>query len=322
MAQKTLDLLFTKWSAPAIRRAVKSARIFRPGDRAAAWVFPSNVPDPVVVHVFLGLAAGVDSIVRFSSRAGGFGKAFLESVRRESPLFRGAVREIPSKENFLSAARTASLAGAFGDDASIREIRSRLGPKVRFIGYGHRTSFGIVFASSLLPPRLARTVRACALDVWLADQRGCLSPRLYFVEGDSGPFAHSLALELAALNDGSMKRPYDLALERRLFLDRLAAEAAAGRAVRILPAGEAAVYTWDKRGVPPGSAGQVAGVKPFSSLESVARDLAPYRRKLQGLSVAGTPAELARVRRRFARTSAKWIAPAGSLQNPPIEALL
>jgi hypothetical protein len=89
---------------------------------------------------------------------------------------------------------------ATGTDAALAHIRSRLPARVRFIGYGHKLSFGYVARESLVKIGLQKVVAAAAQDVAAWDQLGCLSPHVIYVEtGGATPpqaFAESLAREL------------------------------------------------------------------------------------------------------------------------------
>ena len=325
MAEEILGRLFGKFSSPSWGHALKKTRLFSSRDRVAAWLFPSNVPDPVAVHVLVGLGRGVSSLVRFSSRFRGFGAAFVASIKADSKLFRDAVLEIPDRERFCRLAAGADLIGAFGEDETIARVRRRIGQKPRLVAYGRRLSFGVVFRSSLTGAKAASTAWASARDVWLYDQRGCLSPRMYFVEGGTADFARLLKKELEDLaRRGGVRRPYELALERRRFLDRLAAASAGGKKV-FMEGGAgngAAVFRWEEKGVPAGTGGQVIGVKPFRDIREVLKDLDPFRGVIQGLSVAGTPREASMTKKLFRSSSVRHLSAAGEIQNPAVEVLL
>jgi hypothetical protein len=72
--------------------------------------------------------------------------------------------------------------------------------KTRFLGYGHRVSFGFVAADVLHGSRAKKIVAAAADDVVAWNQLGCLSPHVIYVEVGGGVspenFAELLADEL------------------------------------------------------------------------------------------------------------------------------
>ena len=80
----------------------------------------------------------------------------------------------------------------YGRDETIEAIRARTSLLVR----GHGTGMGVAF----VPGRanLGTAAARVASDVVPFDQRGCLSPRIVFVEGEPEAFADALAEALAA----------------------------------------------------------------------------------------------------------------------------
>jgi hypothetical protein len=79
-------------------------------------------------------------------------------------------------------------------------IRQRLPAKVRFLGYGHRVSFGYVAGGVLNSLHARKTAAHAAADVTAWNQQGCLSPHVIYVEQGGGVppelFAELLAEEL------------------------------------------------------------------------------------------------------------------------------
>ncbi len=89
---------------------------------------------------------------------------------------------------------------ATGSDETLAAIRARLPVQTRFLGYGHRVSFGFV-AKEVLSGSHARQIAARAADDVVAwNQLGCLSPHVIYVQtgGEVSPekFAEMLADEL------------------------------------------------------------------------------------------------------------------------------
>jgi len=97
----------------------------------------------------------------------------------------------------------ADLATATGSNETLAAIRAKLPAHVRFIGHGHRVSFGYITGEVLGRFELKNTVQRAANDVVAWNQLGCLSPHLFYVE-HGGPvsaenFAEMLATQLEAL---------------------------------------------------------------------------------------------------------------------------
>src|SRR5262249_22910669 len=89
---------------------------------------------------------------------------------------------------------------ATGSDETLAAIRAKLPVAKRFIGYGHRVSFGFVSSEVLSGPGVTKIISAAADAVTAWDQQGCLSPHVIYVE-DKGlisaeKFAELLSEEL------------------------------------------------------------------------------------------------------------------------------
>jgi hypothetical protein len=84
----------------------------------------------------------------------------------------------------------------YGSDETIAFVRRAHGPDVTVHAHGAGLGLVVVDASRVSPSTLGHAARAIADDVVLFDQRGCLSPRVVFVEGDAR-VARMLSAELA-----------------------------------------------------------------------------------------------------------------------------
>ncbi|HXC61847.1 MAG TPA: acyl-CoA reductase, partial [Nitrospiria bacterium] len=179
---------------------------------------------------------------------------------------------------------------ASGSDETIKGIQQRV--KSRFIGYGHRLSFGLIGKEVL---KNARTIaKRAALDVAMYDQQGCLSPHLFYVEagGTVTPkeFAGLLADELEAL---SIKLPRgkistEAASTLRQLKDLSEIREAAGNEVAVYSRKDLdwlAIYEADPFFVPSPlyRAIRVKPLKDFSLLPSLLQSWTPY---LQAAGVA------------------------------------
>jgi hypothetical protein len=91
---------------------------------------------------------------------------------------------------------------ATGSDETIAAIRARVPVRARFIGYGHRVSFGFIAAKALSGVESGKVAARAAADVAAWDQLGCLSPHVFYVQQggamNAEQFAGRLAEELAA----------------------------------------------------------------------------------------------------------------------------
>ena len=89
---------------------------------------------------------------------------------------------------------------ATGSDETLSAIRTELPVKTRFLGYGHRVSFGYVSADVFRGLHAQKVAARAADDVVAWNQLGCLSPHVIYVqtggEMSPGKFAEVLAEEL------------------------------------------------------------------------------------------------------------------------------
>ncbi len=85
---------------------------------------------------------------------------------------------------------------AFGSDEIIAALRKKIPADRIFLPHGHRVSLGIIFEDSDYS-----SVESAAMDVFLYDQRGCLSPHALYVASPlpADEYAHRLANALQKL---------------------------------------------------------------------------------------------------------------------------
>lgn len=169
---------------------------FRPyGSRMVAAHPPStllhivsgNTPHAALQSLLLGLLIGSHNLLKLPSCGIPEVDRFVE--RLPGPL---AERVETGRELDATWIDRAGAVLVFGSDETIASLRGRIPPGKRFLPYGHRVSFGVVFEDPAL-----ESVVGAARDVSLFDQRGCLSPHLFYVDESQGLDARSYAAALA-----------------------------------------------------------------------------------------------------------------------------
>jgi Acyl-CoA reductase (LuxC) len=202
-ARQLLDLVATELGDPAILdefrpRAGGLSRALAP--RSILHVLSGNTPHAALQTLLRGLLLGAHN--RCKLPAGGLPEvAAFRAALPASLASRVELSESLSHE-WVSSADAVIV---FGGDETIAEFHRRMRPGQIFCAHGHRVSFGIILddhSDSL--PHAAR-------DASLFDQRGCLSPHVFYVRGDSAGFAQSLATEMAAFNAREPRRPLSAA---------------------------------------------------------------------------------------------------------------
>ena len=174
------------------------------GPEFLVHIAAGSIPNPTFISIVLGLLTRSAQFVKCASGASFLPRLFAHSIYDADPKL-GACLEIAEwrggnagLESVLFA--EANCVTATGSDKTLTAIRAQLPVKTRFLGYGHRVSFGFVAAEVLHGSRAKKIVAAAADDVVAWNQLGCLSPHVIYVEagGEVSPenFAELLAVEL------------------------------------------------------------------------------------------------------------------------------
>jgi hypothetical protein len=167
-------------------------------------VAAGNIPNPALMSMVFGLLTRSAQFVKCASGSALLPRLFAHSIYDFDPKL-GACLEVAewhggnlALENALFA--EADCVTATGGDETLAAIRSQLPLKVRFLGYGHRVSFGFVAGEDLFGSSAKKIVLRAADDVVAWNQLGCLSPHVIYVQlgGEVSPdqFAGLLADEL------------------------------------------------------------------------------------------------------------------------------
>jgi hypothetical protein len=163
-----------------------------------------NLPNPALTSIVLGLLMRSAQFVKCASGASFLPRLFAHSLYEADPKL-GACLEIAewrggnlALENALFA--EADCVTATGSDETLSAIRAQLPIKTRFLGHGHRVSFGFVAGAELYGSSAKKIIARAADDVVAWNQLGCLSPHVIYVQlgGEVFPehFAQLLAEEL------------------------------------------------------------------------------------------------------------------------------
>ena len=118
------------------------------GPEFLVHIAAGNIPNPTLMSIVLGLLARSAQFVKCASGSAFLPRLFAHSLYEAEPKL-GACLEIAEwrggnadLEDVLFA--EADCVTATGSDETLAAIRTRLPAKTRFLGYGHRVSFGFV----------------------------------------------------------------------------------------------------------------------------------------------------------------------------------
>jgi hypothetical protein len=174
------------------------------GPEFLVHIAAGNLPNPALMSMVLGLLTRSAQFVKCAHAAAFLPRLFAHSIY-DADAKLGACLEIAEWRGGnadLEAAlfAEADCVTATGSDETLAAIRARLPVKTRFLGYGHRVSFGFVAHEVLSGFHTRQIVSRTTDDVVAWNQLGCLSPHVVYVQtgGEVSPekFAELLADEL------------------------------------------------------------------------------------------------------------------------------
>jgi acyl-CoA reductase-like NAD-dependent aldehyde dehydrogenase len=256
-----------------------------------AVILSSNVFVGALRAIALALAAADDVVVRPSRRDPTFARVLVEEL---------ADPRVRLDEAFDVASLHDGEIHVYGSDATIERVRAAA--QVPVVGHGH--GMGIAWVSRRASLDVAH---ALADDVVAFDQRGCLSPRVVFVEGDlarAQMFAKQLhaALEQSAVPRGPMPAEEHAAAGRYIATMTYACDVLIGpeHAIGITPSGAPIV-------LPP--AYRHVHVAASASPDEARALYAPFTRSIVAVGTDD---------RTIAPPWAR-ISPLGAMQRPPLD---
>jgi len=269
-------------------------------------VLSANVFVAVLRAVAIARAASPSVIVRPSRREPHFARALVEAARDPGlALAEGAgdARDDAALERLFGGE-----VHVYGRDATIAAVRARVGARIRVRGHGAGMGVAVIGAGAALD----EAARSLADDVVAFDQRGCLSPRIAFVEGEgrASSFADALHSALTTANErtprGALHEDERAELSRygatMAFAGRVAS--GAGHLLGIAPPGAPLL-------IPP--TGRHLHLVPVASLDEVEAHLAALAPVLVSV---GTD-DVARVRPHVPAHARLSLL--GAMQRPPLD---
>jgi hypothetical protein len=301
------------------------------GPRLLVHVTSGNLPGPALMSIVLGLLVRSAQFVKCASGAALLPRLFAHSLYETEPKLGACIEIAEWKGGRLDLEKTlfaeADCVTATGSDETLTGIRQHLPSHVRFLGYGHRVSFGFI-AQEVLTSHGAKHIAArAAADVAAWDQLGCLSPHLFYVEpgGAVSPelFAEMLAAELArretAEPRGEITPGESAAIaSRRALYD---VRAAASDDTRQWQSKGSTAWTVIYEADPlfqMSCLNRFVYIKPAAHLAEALRAAEPVRGKVSTVGLAATGAKAEQAAVELARWGVTRICSIGQMQNPPL----
>jgi hypothetical protein len=324
MREGLWDLVRSEFADPAVLDG------FRPGptgDRTRALGFPltfhlgaGTVPGVATTSLIRGLLVKSAALLKPALGDLPLPVVFAQGLEEEdSELARNvAVLYWPVEENGRTetALGKADLVVTYGSDETIRWVRERLPPETPLRAYRHRMGFGLVGREALggkagtAAGDAARSVaQDAARSVALFDQKGCVSPHVFFVErgGEVEPEEWAALLAWAFQELETALPSGEVSLEEGVAMQQLRGAAELGEGLGegvVHHGGEEAPWTvlfLPAGAVEPSCLNRTVRVLPVDTVQEALSALKEWTPYLQTVGVAGLEGRTAEVLEELAR---------------------
>lgn len=274
-------------------------------------ILASNLPGLAVQPLLPSLLVRRPMLLKSATAEPLFAPAFLSALTRREPRLAGALAAATwtggDKKLEAPVLQEVGTVLAYGEQETLDDLARRAPGKV--IGYGPKTSIGIVAASA----DVRTAAEGLARDVALFDQRGCLSVVAVYTAGDAQELSERL---VGALLDYARRwppGPVVRSLSAAVQHARLNAEMH-GLRVADMPLRQGTVILDPDPGLRPSPGLRTVRVHPLEDLSRLPEILTPWKGRLQGAALAGEEAwalEPRLIQLGFSRFAAP-----GELQSP------
>ena len=291
-----------------------------------------NIPNPTWLSMVFGLLLRSTQFVKCASGATFLPRLFAHSIY-ETDAKLGACLEVAEwrggnavLENALFA--EADCVTATGSDETLAAIRAQLPVKIRFLGHGHRVSFGFVAGEDLSGSSAKRIVARAADDVVAWNQLGCLSPHVIYVQtgGEVFPehFAQLIADELERREQieprGELPAEHAAAIATRRGIYEVRAAHSPGTTRHWCSRDSTAwtvVFEADAQ-FQMSCLNRFIYVKAVADLTAMLQGADDIRGKVSTIGIAVPGDKAQEIATQLARWGATRICPLGQMQNPPL----
>ena len=294
------------------------------GPRLAVHVFSGNVPGLPVWSLVCGLLVKAANLGKTASGEPLLPALFAASLAEVDPDLARCVAVLywPGGAADLETAAfgRADAVIAYGSDGALADLRRRVPPTARFLGYGHRISLGLVGRDALTRAGAADLAARAAADVATFDQQGCVSPHLFYAEAGGEVSPRDFAAALArALEEAERRLPRGrISLGASAAIRNLRDTAdLAGADVWASPGGTAwtVVYEEDPA-FAPSCLNRTVRVKPLADLSDLPALLSPIAPHLQSAGMAVDAARLPALAACLGHLGVTRLCPLGQMPFP------
>jgi len=334
LEQELGDAVGVTGEAASPRHPSPVTRHFWHGPEFLVHIAAGNIPNPVLMSIVLGLLTRSAQFVKCASGAAFLPRLFAHSLYDADPKL-GTCLEIAEWHGGKVDLETAlfveaDCVTATGSDETLAAIHVRLPAKTRFIGYGHRVSFGFVDSAVLHGSSARQIISNAADDVVAWNQLGCLSPHVIYVESGGkvlpDQFAEMLADELERREQTEPRG--ELAVEhaaviasRRAFYQVRAAAPAEGTETLMWHSRDSTawtvIYETDPR-FQLSCLNRFVYVKSVKGLHEMLQNAESVRDQVSTVGIAALERKADELAEQLARWGVTRVCPLGRMQNPPL----
>jgi hypothetical protein len=289
------------------------------------------LPNPVWTSIIFGLLLRCAQFVKCVGGAAFLPRLFAHSLYDVNPKLASCLELAEwrgGREDIESALfGQVDCVTVTGNDETLAHVRARVPVGIRFIGYGHRVSFGFVAREALSDSAVKETVAAASDDVVAWNQLGCLSPHVIYIEdgGRVGPerFAEMLAEELGQREKTEPRGELDMkeaaAIASRRGFYEVRAGFSADTRMWCSPDSTAwtVVFEADPR-FQPSCLNRFVFVKPVKDLGEVLVSADAFRGKVSTVGLASPEHRAQELAEQFGRWGVTRVCPLGRMQRPPL----
>jgi hypothetical protein len=310
-----------------------------PGTPSCFWRGPEfqvhisagTIPNPALTSIIFGFLTRSAQFLKCASGSSFLPRLFAHSIY-DADAKLGACLEVAEwrggniqLESALFA--EADCVTATGSDETLDEIRLHLPISKRFVGYGHRVSFGFVAGEILAGSQTKKVVNAAADDVVAWNQLGCLSPHVIFVQaGDVSAehFAQMLGeeLERREANEPRGEIPAEEAAaitsRRAIYEIRAAHSPETTQHWRSKDSTAWTVIFESDARFQLSCLNRFIYVKPVADLKTALENADTVRGKVSTVGIAVPEEKIFEVAAQLARWGVTRVCPLGQMQNPPL----
>jgi hypothetical protein len=314
----------------AVEKEVARGAMVR-GPEMIVHIAAGNLPNPTLMSIVFGVLTRSAQFVKCASGTSFLPRLFAHSLYDAEPKL-GACLEIAEWRGGHTALESAlfdeaDCVTATGSDETLAAIRHRLPSRARFLGYGHRVSFGYIASGALSGFNAKKIVPRVAADVVAWNQLGCLSPHVIYVEHGGAVaaehFAGMLAEELAKREETEPRGevPKETAAtiaSRRSFYEVRAAHSPDTRFWHSKNSTAwTVVYEADPR-FQLSCLNRFIYVKGVTDLKSALEGADGVRGKVSTVGVAAPEERVRELAMQLAHWGVNRVCPLGEMQHPPL----